>query len=160
MLETSPTGDPNSPRVGRLLAAEKAVTEAGGCALRLGGLYDLQRGAHNYWFTSVTEVASGPDGIVNLLHYDDAAGACLAALLVDKSAVKGRVFLISDGNPTTRRGICESALKAAVYKDNTMPKFAPSDGKKGKVYDGSWSNQQLKWKPRYESFDQYMQSNA
>ena len=160
VTETSPTGEASSPRVGRLLQAERAALDAGGCVLRLAGLYDLQRGAHNYWLTRASEIAGGPDGIINLLHYDDAAGACLAALLADKATIQKQVFLISDGNPLTRRGICESTLKAAVYRDKPMPKFAESDGSKGKIYDGSWSNAQLQWRPRYESFDAFMASNA
>jgi len=30
------------------------------------------------------------------------------------------------------------------------------DGLLGKVYDGSKSNQELKWKPTYSSFDEFM----
>jgi nucleoside-diphosphate-sugar epimerase len=160
VTETSPVGDDSSPRVARLLAAERAALDAGGCVLRLAGLYDLQRGAHNYWLTKAAEIAGGPDGLINLLHYDDAAGACLAALLADKNTVERRVFLISDGNPLSRRAICESTMKAAVYREQTMPRFAPNDGSKGKVYDGSWSNAQLQWKPKYESFDRFMSSHA
>jgi hypothetical protein len=160
ITETSPTGDASNPRTGRLIAAEQATLQAGGCVLRLAGLYDLQRGAHNYWLTQAPEVASGPDGIINLLQYDDAAGACVAALLAEERVVENQVFLISDGHPLTRRQICESALKASVYQGVSMPKFAASDGKPGKVYDGSWSNQQLQWKPKHESFDQFMASHA
>jgi hypothetical protein len=160
ITETSPTGDASNPRTGRLIGAEQATLQAGGCVLRLAGLYDLQRGAHNYWLTQAPEVASGPDGIINLLQYDDAAGACVAALLAEERVVENQVFLISDGHPLTRRQICESALKASVYQGVSMPKFAASDGKPGKVYDGSWSNQQLQWKPKHESFDQFMASHA
>lgn len=162
VTEQSPTGDPSNPRVARLLSAEAAVLEAGGCVLRLAGLYDLQRGAHNYWFSKagITDIAGGPDGIINQLHYDDAACACIAALLVDRNVVEKQVFLISDGNPLTRRQICESTRKAAVYRDMTMPSFGSSDGKPGKVYDGSWSNDKLQWKPKYASFDKYMASQA
>jgi len=70
-------------------------------------------------------------------------------------------FLISDGNPTTRKGICESAMKAKRYVEKSMPKFlGGEDGPLGKVYDGSASNAALNWKPQYESFDAFMSSNA
>tara|TARA_B100000795_G_scaffold623_1_gene433 strand:+ start:419 stop:571 length:153 start_codon:yes stop_codon:yes gene_type:complete len=46
------------------LAAEKAVLAAGGCVVRLAGLYLEGRGAHNYWLTQ-EEVAQRPDGLIN-----------------------------------------------------------------------------------------------
>jgi nucleoside-diphosphate-sugar epimerase len=150
-----------SPRSLRLVKAEENVLSGGGCVLRLAGLYTLDRGAHNYWLEKSGGVVKGSkDGIINLLHYDDAAGACLAALTTD-SNVQGKVFLISDGNPTTRVGICESALKAKKYQGLEMPSFGDEDGSagKGKIYDGTFSNAFLKWKPRYESFDKFMTSS-
>jgi nucleoside-diphosphate-sugar epimerase len=160
VTEDSPTGD--SPRMIRLLDAERAALAAGGCVLRLAGLYNLERGAHNYWL-SASEIVGGPDGIINLLHYEDAASACMAALLAGPQQQQ-RLFLISDGNPMTRRQICEYALSAAVYKEKSMPMFAPAQEGKlftiGKVYDGSKSNQLLNWKPVYPSFAAFMASNA
>jgi nucleoside-diphosphate-sugar epimerase len=159
--EFSPTGDASNPRIARLLDAETAALGKGGCVLRLAGLYDLQRGAHNYWLTKVTtEIAGGPDGVINLLHYEDAAAACLAALLAEKSVVAKQVFLLSDGNPMSRRDICEAALQASVYRGLPMPPFGRSDGNKIKLYDGSWSNAQLQWTPKYESFEMFMASHA
>ena len=58
----SPVG--SGPRSERLLAAEKAVLAAGGCVVRLAGLYLEGRGAHNYWLTQ-EEVAQRPDGLIN-----------------------------------------------------------------------------------------------
>jgi len=92
------------------------------------------------------------------LHYDDAAGACLAALLTENDVQK-KVFLISDGKPNTRYGICESALKAKRYNGLSMPIFGEDDATaagKGKVYDGTYSNTFLNWNPRYESFEKFM----
>jgi nucleoside-diphosphate-sugar epimerase len=124
-------------------------------------LYSLERGAHNYWLTSGKDVVGRSDGIINLLHYDDAAGACLAALDVGSEVVRGRVFLVSDGTPTTRKGICESAMKAKPYSGATMPSFWGNESdSKGKVYDGSVTNAALKWKPRHASFDECMSSQS
>ena len=78
VTETSPVG--SGPRSERLLAAEKAVLAAGGCVVRLAGLYLEGRGAHNYWLTQ-EEVAQRPDGLINQIHYRDAANAAVAALL-------------------------------------------------------------------------------
>uniref|UniRef100_A0A7S2SE39 NAD-dependent epimerase/dehydratase domain-containing protein n=1 Tax=Eucampia antarctica TaxID=49252 RepID=A0A7S2SE39_9STRA len=158
VTEDTPVADPEkNPRVAKLVEAERICKEGGGCVLRLAGLYNLERGAHNYWLESGNDVKGREDGFINLLHYDDAAGACVAALKVDPSSVAGKAFLISDGNPTSRKGICESARKAAMYSEKAMPKFlGESTDPKGKIYDGTKSNAALKWNPRYSSFDKFM----
>ena len=158
--ESSPTLDPvTNPRSGRMIYAEQEAIALGGCALRLAGLYTLERGAHNYWLEKCQEsgVQGREDGIVNLLHYDDAASACLAALRAGSGVTSKQKYLISDGNPTTRKGICESALKHENYAKFALPKFngGPED-LKGKVYDGTKSNKALKWKPTFASFDDFM----
>lgn len=144
----------DTPRAQRLIDAEDASRSNGGAVLRLAGLYLLERGAHNYWLVSGKDIAGRADGIINLLHYDDAAGACMAAL---KASAGDGTFLVSDGNPLTRKEICEVALKAKIYEGKALPKFlgAESDPK-GKVYDGSWTNEALNWKPRYASFEHFM----
>lgn len=129
----------------------------------MAGLYDLQRGPHNYWITSEKGIPSSPDGIINMLHYDDAASACLAALKAGPTVCKGKCFLISDGHPSTRNEICQSALKASAYKGYGMPKFTGGDDQPvdlGKVYNGSASNAALKWSPKNKSFEQFMEANA
>jgi len=153
--EKSPLTD--TDRAKRLLEAEAACLEQGGVVLRLAGLYTLERGAHNYWLTSGKDVAGREDGIINLLHYDDAAGACAMALTQKKTTKEGVIYLISDGHPLTRRQICESAQQATHYADQKIPKFLGTDkDSKGKVYDGSWSNRALNWTPKYSSFDSFM----
>jgi len=165
VTESSSTIDPvANPRQGRMIYAEQQVIELGGCALRLAGLYTLERGAHNYWLEKCSEsgIQGREDGIVNLLHYDDAASAVLAALNVGCEVNSKQTYLISDGHPTTRRGICESALKHERYKKYTkVPPFLgkAEDGLLGKIYDGSKSNQELNWKPAYSSFDDFMTNN-
>lgn len=180
---TSPDSESN-PRVSRMINAERNALSRGGCAIRLAGLYTLERGAHNYWLerfgtgTGTDKVQGRGDGIVNLLHYDDAAGAVMAALVAGPGVNSGRTFLISDGSPTSRRGICESALVHPRYGGFGMPSFASDDddddgkGKdegavggrsnnaRGKVYDGRWSNDALCWKPTYPSFDEFMTSSS
>jgi len=166
VTELSSTIDPiANPRQGRMIYAEQHVIELGGCALRLAGLYTLERGAHNYWLEKCSEsgIQGREDGIVNLLHYDDAASAVLAALQVGHEVNSKETYLISDGHPTTRRGICESALKHERYSTRytKVPPFLgkKEDGLLGKIYDGSKSNQELKWKPTYKSFDEFMTNN-
>ena len=166
VTETTPITE-TTPRTERLLKADEIVTKAGGCVLRLAGLYILTRGAHGFYFKAEKPIPGNPDGLVNQLHYDDAAGACLAALEAGPAVCQGQIFLISDGQPLTRRQICQAALQTAAYRGQSMPIFAAdSDNssdfsdKPGKRYDGSHSNQVLNWSPRYKSFDAFMQDNA
>jgi len=162
--ESPPALDPiANPRQGRMVYAEREVVGLGGCALRLAGLYTLERGAHNYWLEkcSDTGIQGREDGIVNLLHYDDAASAALAAVRVGPGVNSKETYLISDGNPTTRGGICRSAVKNTRYADFEIPTFlGKPDGLKGKVYDGTKSNDALMWGPTYPSFDQFMTSTS
>jgi nucleoside-diphosphate-sugar epimerase len=165
VTETSPLAEDVTARVARLVQAERAAINAGGCALRLAGLYNLQRGPHNFWLTSSKPIAGAPEGLVNLLHYDDAASACLAALQAGPTVCRGRAFLISDGHPTSRHDICASARQAAIYATCDMPTFSVAADSTppmalGKVYDGSVSNALLSWTPKYESFDAFMKANA
>mmetsp|Transcript_4465 Transcript_4465/g.11738 ORF Transcript_4465/g.11738 Transcript_4465/m.11738 type:complete len:209 (+) Transcript_4465:555-1181(+) len=160
--EQTPLADPESnPRAARLVNAEAAVLANGGCTLRLAGLYNLDRGAHNFWLSSGKPVGGRSDGIVNQLHYDDAAGSVLAALRAGPAVVSGKPFLISDGNPMSRREICVSALKAEKYQGMSLPDFLGTDSDpKGKTYDGSVSNKALNWSAQYESFDAFMMSQS
>jgi len=159
--ETSSTFDPkDSPRAARLLYAEECCRHNDGTVLRLAGLYTLERGAHNF-FLSKDEISRRPDGVLNTLHYDDAAGACLAALIRGSSSgvsIRKRTFLISDGHPSTRLGVCESSVKSKIYAGKKIPTFntMPGDTDIGKTYNGSASNKELDWKPRYQSFDAFM----
>ncbi len=53
------------------------VVQAGGCVVRLVGLYHANRGAHTY-FLKLGKVSRPPTYTVNLIHYEDAADLCLA----------------------------------------------------------------------------------
>lgn len=175
VTESSPLPSNPTPRIEKLVNAENEVLkQKGGSVLRLAGLYLLDRGAHNFWLGDTAEltkaeIAGRSDSLINLLHYDDAAGSVVAALkktiqtsnLDDDSQDGGKVFLISDGNPLTRLQICESSLKHERYADRTIPKFLGSKENGdpiGKIYDGSYTNNYLNWKPKYESFDKFMSS--
>jgi len=157
VTETTPIPPPTSSRSVRLNDAEQVcLSQKNTAVLRLAGLYTLERGAHNYWLER-GKVSGEEDAIINLLHYDDAAGACIAALLRTSDEDDMKVFLVSDGSPTTRKEICESALKSKKFSGMQMPVFEGGRHcKKGKVYDGSRTNSALKWTPRYSSFDEFM----
>jgi hypothetical protein len=48
--------------------------------VRLAGLYTLDRGPHTFWLKNGT-CTSNADGLVNTLHYEDAARVAIAACL-------------------------------------------------------------------------------
>lgn len=161
VTENSPVADPSkTPRAAKLINAEERVLGGDGACFRLAGLYSLTRGAHNFWLTSGKDISGRADGIINQLHYDDAAEAVLAGLSAGPSVVLGGVFLISDGHPSTREEICESALKNKHFAGYKLPQFlGTNEDPVGKVYDGSASNNALKWDPMYQSFDTFMVSD-
>ncbi|CAE8713026.1 unnamed protein product [Polarella glacialis] len=148
----------------RLFEAEKPVLQDGGCILRLAGLYDARRGPHEYWL-KLGVVKGRPEGLINMLHYDDAAAAAAAALARPGKS-QGEVFVVADGSPVSRFGICEAALGAKPYAGFKPPTFeaatppgvvAPPGGAgAGKVLDASKARNLLAWRPRFPSFASYM----
>lgn len=139
-------GSPTTPGGGRLGAAEAVIAAAGGTVVRLAGLYALGRGAHQFWLRRGT-VGGNPDGLVNMLHYEDAAAAAVAALRCTATGVRAAaasadaggfsaaavaaaddvdgvdVFLVSDNVPVTRRELVESALAHPRFADAKPPVF-------------------------------------
>lgn len=68
------------PYANSMLSAEEAIRIRGGCVIRLAGLYTETRGPHTFWLRNGT-VDANADGLINMLHYADAAGASIAAAL-------------------------------------------------------------------------------
>ncbi len=67
----------------RLLEAENAVLQKGGKVVRLAGLYTELRGAHTYWMKLAKDgkqIESNSNGLVNLIHYNDAADFVISML--------------------------------------------------------------------------------
>jgi hypothetical protein len=166
--ESSPTVPRGAaPRTDALLAAEDAVLAAGGCVLRLAGLYHATRGAHSFFLRAPGGVVPGRAGryVVNLLHYEDAAGLA-AAILTGRGdppggAWRGRVFLGCDGSPLT----FEDMVAAAVACPATCPGGAPppapitfaGDGGAGASKGKRMANPATRaalggWAPKYASF--------
>lgn len=141
-----------------LLAAEReALAIDGGAVLRLAGLYSLLRGGHNFWFG---KGSAGPgDGVINQVHYSDAAAAVVAALALHTLPEK-RVFLIADGVPMTRRSICETVHRHPAFRERERPVFEEDTGAESKRYDNSWSRQALGWTPQYSSFEDFVEKDC
>merc|ERR1711862_250800 len=145
-------------RTGLLLGAEEATLAGGGIVIRFGGLYTKNQGPHNFWLKSGREeFPSLPNGFINLIHYDDAALAVVAALTAPKAPGEGKLFLASDGVPISRRDICLVSLKCPDYKDCKVPNFTGDAGKvDGKKYDSARIRQELQWQPKFETYENFM----
>lgn len=149
--------DSESPRSKTLIAAEEAVLAKGGNILRLGGLYHDHRGPHTYWLQAAREgkvIESNADGLVNLIHYDDAADLIVTIL---SSHLQQTVLMGVDGTPTTKQEICQFALQSNLFANGTpIPQFRFETGSRGKVCDASYSKKLLSWQPKFPSFRQCM----
>ena len=171
--ESTPTAelkDGTPERLARLLKSENIVLQyENGHVLRLAGLYNRNRGAHNYYLMSKKDVLPGRgDYLVNLLHYDDAASACISTLnyhlnkpTIASEVRNKNVFIITDGNPKTRTEQCEICVnsKAGEYEGCEVPKFEGGDQSDyGKVLVNEYAKSVLGWVPKYESFDGFFGS--
>ena len=147
--------DSRSIRSSRMINAEQSILERDGIAVRLAGLYTESRGPVPYWIKNGT-VDGTADGIVNMLHYADAAGVCLSIL---EKGVSGAIYLAHDDDPMTRQELCEAGLASGLFPGRSSPHFAQATAPQGKLCDGSWTRRQLGWAPTYPSFDRYMRCN-
>jgi len=146
--------DTRSKRSSTMLEAESAVTCRGGCAVRLAGLYTETRGPHTFWMKNGT-VDAAADGLINMLHYSDAASVSIAALL---SGDPGGIYLACDDDPISRKDICEAALASGLFPGANLPTFTSEIGPVGKICDSTITRKKLSWEPQYKSFDEYMRS--
>ena len=148
-------------RATTLLTAEDAVLLKGGLVLRFGGLYSKASQLGNYWLGTEEkkEINARPNGLINLIHYDDAARCVFNALSTPLTGEK-HLFLVSDGVPISRLSICEAALKFPPYCNRMVPSFsgdpAVIDGKK---YQTLLVRNTFKWTPKFQSFAEFMESS-
>lgn len=155
---TAKLGD--NERTDRLLAAEAAVLEAGGNVVRLVGLYHATRGAHTF-FLRQGEVQRWGGYLVNLIHYEDAAGLCLAVLRGDGSSepYRGRVFLGCDGSPITFDDMMAATLDSGAFQGSVT--FTAKEGPvKGKRMSNPATRAQLGWQPKYPSYADFMRQTG
>ncbi len=97
--ETAPI-DQTNPRV---QGEEYLRNELGAILLRVAGIYGLGRNPLDW----ITQGRVGPSRkYVNLIHGEDLAAICLAA--IEKGA-PSEIYNVSDGTPYTWREICETA---------------------------------------------------
>eukprot|EP01041_Mallomonas_annulata_P011016 gene11017-23014_t len=148
--------DSRSSRSKKMISAEESISSRGGSILRLAGLYTSSRGPHTMWLRNGT-IDGNADGVVNMLHYEDAAHAAIAAL---QSNLRQQIFLACDDAGLTRKEICAAALMSGLFPDTVMPTFTSEFGSRGKLCDSSVTRAQLGWKPRYSSFAHCMRTIA
>ncbi|KAI3459304.1 hypothetical protein Pfo_015967 [Paulownia fortunei] len=142
-----------SPRTDNLLNVEKLVLEAGGCVVRLAGLYKADRGAHTYWL-KIGSVDIRPDHFLNLIHYEDAASLSITIL---KKKLRSRIFLGCDNNPLTRQEVMELVNRSGKYSKK-FEGFTGTTDPLGKKLNNSKTRAELGWEPKYPSFAQFLES--
>jgi len=149
------------PRSRRRCACGAAVTAAGGAVVRLAGLYLLERGAHNAYLGMET-VKGRADGLINQVHYADAASAVVAAL---QRAQAGDTLVAADDAPLTREQICTVARLVSPFDARPMPAFEGGEAARGgagtgKVIDCSYTREAVGWAPRYRTFADFIERLA
>jgi hypothetical protein len=116
--------DTQSPRAMNLIAAEDVVLANHGTVVRLAGLYTKDRGPHTYWFRMEKDgkpVETNSNGIVNMIHYEDAASFVVASL---NASVKRMVLMAVDDKTVTKKEICEAALSSGLFPGAKMPQVS------------------------------------
>ncbi|KAF6998543.1 hypothetical protein CFC21_014658 [Triticum aestivum] len=139
------------PRTDVLLRAENVVLEAGGCVLRLAGLYKIDRGAHYFWLRKGT-LDSRPDHIINQIHYEDAASLAIAIM---KKRPRARIFLGCDNKPLSRQEIMDAVNKSGKF-DTEFQGFTGTGGPLGKRMENSKTRADIGWEPQYPSFTEFL----
>ena len=143
----------NSSRASILIQAEEAVIKKNGTVLRLAGLYDESSGPQIY-YSKINHSELRGDGLINLIHYDDAASLALK-LLVKK--YPAQYFLGSDNSPLTRNELV--SLSAQIMKGSSICKFLGQQGPIGKRVNNSSTRKALGWTPQYTSFKDFVLFN-
>lgn len=140
-----------SPRSAPLLDAEAAIREAGGAVVRLAGLYDAERGPHRVFGRMGVSERRG-DGRLNLIHYNDAADLCVAALLARES---GAIYMGCDGSPITREAL---ARAWSEFRGAPGCRFTGVSGSPGRACRNERTRARLGLRPRYASFVEWAAS--
>ncbi|XP_063939274.1 uncharacterized protein LOC108200058 [Daucus carota subsp. sativus] len=140
-----------SPRTDVLLKAEKEVIAAGGCVLRLAGLYKEDRGAHVYWLEKGT-VDARPDHVLNFIHYEDAASLSIAIL---KKKLRSQIFLGCDNHPLSRQGVMDIIEKSGKFSKK-FGGFTGTNDPLGKKLDNSKTRKEIGWEPKYQSYAHFL----
>lgn len=153
------------PRALRMRTAEYFARMSGGektRVLRLGLLYDRNKGCHQYYFAAPpgTPVFDAPGSVYNSVHYDDAASCAIATLEFNTYGANdgSSTFIAVDGKPIT-----SSEMVAAVRNHPTFERFpTPIWGRhtNTKIVDNTRTRTALNWTPKWNSFQEFFAADA
>ena len=123
----------------------------------LGGLYTLDDGAHSYWLKG-GQFPAKPHGLINLVHYEDAAIAFLKCL-ENPDKIGGEVFLVSDGAPMSRQEIVDADPEQDLFvgKGEAVI-FTGGEEVDGKKYKSQKIRNMLGWEPSYKSLADFYEN--
>jgi nucleoside-diphosphate-sugar epimerase len=142
----------DSPRARRLREAEEHLLAAGAVVVRLAGLYDQDRGPHRVYLRTPTSPRR-PDGLISLIHYDDAADLCVRAL---NRGHAGAVYLGCDDQAIRRQELMQATVRSPRYRTAKGPpqacRFTGVEGPIGRRCDSTWTRQALDWEPTHRRF--------
>ena len=134
-----------------LLAAEHATQAAGGCVLRLAGIYGPGRSVLLRKFRDGTAILENGGGRwINQIHRDDAVRAIDAVL---RSAAGGEIFNVVDDTPATQRTVYGWI---ADFLGRPLPPEGPADLQRKRGWTSKRvSNARLRalgWTPEFPSY--------
>lgn len=143
ITETAPTAP------GRVSAAEAVIRAAGGVVVRLGGLYARRVGGHKR-FVGQPSMGMPRQLVINMVHYDDAAAAVVAAARLPPGApidVSGSPFVVTDGVPLTVEELVTATLAHNAFAGSPTPALPVDTGIGGKRIDTTATREALSWAP-------------
>lgn len=167
ITEFSKAGDPSNPEnfYNGILEIETMVIKNGGLVLRLAGLYDKDKGPHNFYRKKKSLVLN-PNRWLNLIHYKD-AGQAVLNLIIDREQghlqdqdhhhqqhdqgqyqAPMKIFLLSDGCPIILRDFLAEIERKFELETEWIP-----DQNIGKRYDPTLTLKSLRLTLRYPKFD-------
>lgn len=127
-----------------------------GVVVRFSGLYSLYRGGHAFWVErGMCRVSER--GSANMLHRYDAARLVVKALRHGKV---GEVYLGCSKDAVNARQMCEAMALHPAYEGRQRPTEFAHSFDEGRACDGEWTREQLQWKPRWESFVEFMREDG
>lgn len=134
-----------------LLDAEKITMEAGGCVLRLAGLYGPGRSVLLRRFRDGTAILENGGGRwINQIHRDDAARAILR---VAEVGIPGTIYNVADDRPATQR---EVYGWIAHFLGKPLPPEGPGDPNRKRGWTSKRvSNARLRalgWSPEFPDY--------
>eukprot|EP00898_Chlorokybus_atmophyticus_P001899 jgi/Chlat1/270/Chrsp1S03156 len=135
-----------SDRVDRLLNCEEVVLQAGGT------VHTAERGAHTY-FLKAGQVPGRPDSFLNLIHYEDAASLCVAAL---RAKSRSTTYMGCDNHYLTRQEMMDAVVASGKWKGE-FKGFTGTTGGRGRRMNNDVTRQALQWAPKYNSFVEFIE---